>query len=177
MPNNVLTDSTRYVLFNHFLQNDFHLQNFRESIPAPSTSPDSQHLPFSSSQAMDTMISQLDKSSLRPMQKESYLCMAKCCDSSPSPTQLQQCCQQCERKVVSAQQTINATLRDFQDRLGRCVQRCQDVAQEGLSPSSSDKDVAKAQVRMRRCFVFLSFQNSTLFHFFTYSHNCFLSHL
>jgi hypothetical protein len=70
---------------------------------------------------------------------------------------------------VSAQQTINATLRDFQDRLGRCVQRCQDVAQEGLSPSSSDKDVAKAQVRMRRCFVFLSFQTqlSSIFHLFS----------
>lgn len=145
--------------------------------PSPHTSP--THNPsflYSSSQAMDTMISQLDKSSLRPMQKESYLCMSKCCDTSPTPNQLQQCCQQCERKVVSAQQTINATLRDFQDRLGRCVQRCQDVAQEGLSPSSSDKDVAKAQVRRMRSVV-LFFLGLKTHLSSTYSHNCFPSHI
>ena len=31
-------------------------------------------------QAMEGMVEGLDRSTMRPLQKESYLCMAKCCD-------------------------------------------------------------------------------------------------
>jgi hypothetical protein len=41
-------------------------------------------------QAMEKMVGVLDKSHLRPMQKESYLCMSRCCDSAAMPADLQQ---------------------------------------------------------------------------------------
>jgi len=50
-----------------------------------------------------------------------------------------------------AEQTVQVSLRDFQDRLQRCVQRCQDKAQELLPPKPSDKDVAKAQGVLANC--------------------------
>lgn len=39
-------------------------------------------------QAMETMVASLDRDHLRPLQKESYLCMAKCCDSANTPADL-----------------------------------------------------------------------------------------
>lgn len=39
------------------------------------------------------MVEGLDKSHMRPLQKEAYLCSARCCDSAPSQAALQQCCQ------------------------------------------------------------------------------------
>jgi Eukaryotic protein of unknown function (DUF842) len=41
-------------------------------------------------QAMEKMVGVLDKSHLRPMQKDSYLCMSKCCDTAGTPADLQQ---------------------------------------------------------------------------------------
>ena len=43
-------------------------------------------------QATEVMARKLDRESLRPMQKESYLCMAKCCDTAPGPAELQEWC-------------------------------------------------------------------------------------
>ena len=40
-----------------------------------------------------------------------------------------------------------ATLQDFQARMQRCVQRCQDEVQETLSTQPSEREIAKAQVR------------------------------
>ena len=36
------------------------------------------------------MVSSLDKTHLRPLQKESYLAIAKCCDVAPGLPELQQ---------------------------------------------------------------------------------------
>lgn len=40
-------------------------------------------------QAMERLVGVLDKSHLRLLQKESYLCMAKCCDTANTPADLQ----------------------------------------------------------------------------------------
>ena len=42
-------------------------------------------------------------------------------------------------------------MRDVQERLQRCVQRCQDKAQELLPAAPSEKDVAKAQGKLAAC--------------------------
>ena len=97
-------------------------------------------------QSMEQMVVDLDKTTLRPVQRESYLCMARCCDSADSPVQLQQCVQRCEQSIQARHAVIQATMGDFQNRLQRCVGRCQDAAQESLPASSGDKDIRKAQV-------------------------------
>lgn len=42
-------------------------------------------------------------------------------------------------------------MNDFQERLQRCVARCQDKAQETLPPQPSEKDIAKAQDKLANC--------------------------
>ena len=59
---------------------------------------------------------QLDKQAMRPLQKASFLCQAKCCDTAPSQAALQQCCGDCEQRVVVANQIINTSIREFQVR-------------------------------------------------------------
>ena len=57
---------------------------------------------------------ELDKQALRPLQKEAYGCMARCCDTAPTQQALQQCTNSCEQRVMAANQIINQAIRDFQ---------------------------------------------------------------
>eukprot|EP00887_Chlorella_sp_A99_P007707 scaffold20.g7707.t1 len=102
-------------------------------------------------QAVQKMVLQLEGSHLRPMQKESFLCSAKCCDTAPGPQELQQCINACERKVQVANNLVNSMMHDFQQRVQRCVQRCQDKAQEALPAQPSEKEIAKAQLALAEC--------------------------
>ena len=100
---------------------------------------------------MERMIAVLDKSHLRNLQKQSYLCMASCCDASDSARSLQDCCHDCERRVQIAEKIVQVSMNDFQERLQRCVKRCQDAAQESLPVNPSDSDIVKAQDSMAHC--------------------------
>ncbi|PRW57344.1 hypothetical protein C2E21_4029 [Chlorella sorokiniana] len=101
--------------------------------------------------AMEGMVDGLDRSMMRPLQKESYLCMAKCCDSAKDQAELQRCTASCEQRVQVVNSVINASMKEFQDRLQRCAQRCQDKAQEGLSATPSQKEIDKAQKGLANC--------------------------
>ena len=100
---------------------------------------------------MERMIAVLDKSHLRNLQKQSYLCMASCCDASDSARSLQDCCNDCERRVQIAEKIVQVSMNDFQERLQRCVKRCQDAAQESLPVNPSDSDIVKAQDSLAHC--------------------------
>jgi hypothetical protein len=100
---------------------------------------------------MERMIAVLDKSHLRNLQKQSYLCMASCCDASDSARSLQDCCHDCERRVQIAEKIVQVSMNDFQERLQRCVKRCQDAAQESLPVNPSDSDIVKAQDSLAHC--------------------------
>lgn len=51
-----------------------------------------------------------------------------------------------------AEQTVQVSLTDFQNRLQRGIQRCQDKAQEMLtSANPSDKEMQKAQDYLANC--------------------------
>jgi hypothetical protein len=100
---------------------------------------------------MERMISVLDKKHLRQMQKESYQCMARCCDEAETAGDLQHCCHGCERKVQIAEKIVQVSMNEFQERLQRCVSRCQDSAQESLPVNPTDKDVMKAQDVLANC--------------------------
>ena len=101
--------------------------------------------------SMEKLVQELDKRHLRPLLKESYVCMSKCCDTAEDSAALQNCCHDCERKVQLAEKTVQLQLNDFQNRLQRCVQRCQDSAQESLPSQPKDSDVSKAQDKLANC--------------------------
>ena len=101
--------------------------------------------------AMSKLVLELDIRHLRPLQRASFECMTRCCDTAEDTATLQNCCHDCERKVQLAEKTVQLTLNDFQQRLQRCVERCQDSAQESLPSQPKDSDVSKAQEKLADC--------------------------
>lgn len=93
---------------------------------------------------VEGLMSDLQKQRLIPMQKEAFLCSAKCCDASSPLPLIQQCTDRCQQPVILAQQVLYGELQDFQERMQRCLARCQDRAQEGLP---SDREPSEAQIR------------------------------
>ena len=52
---------------------------------------------------------------------------------------------------MEAEQKVKVHFEEFQLRYQRCIQRCQDVAVENLSPSSSERDRASAEASLQKC--------------------------
>ena len=50
-----------------------------------------------------------------------------------------------------AEQAVQVSMTDFQNRLQRGIQRCQDKAQEMLSANPSEKEINKAQDFLANC--------------------------
>mmetsp|Transcript_5011 Transcript_5011/g.13118 ORF Transcript_5011/g.13118 Transcript_5011/m.13118 type:complete len:144 (+) Transcript_5011:74-505(+) len=90
---------------------------------------------------------------LRPMQKKSFQCSARCCDEGSSRERLQQCYQQCTMPLLEAEQKIKVQMEDFQHRYQRCIQRCQDVAVEKLSATPSDAERKNAEASLQNCVI------------------------
>lgn len=99
------------------------------------------------SQDIAANMEKFEKSTIIPMQKQAYLCAAKCCDKAANTQQLHACIQDCERSVHAAQNAANQHVGQFQQRLQRCTVRCQDEAQEALPSSPSEAQLHTARVR------------------------------
>merc|ERR1711988_388613 len=92
------------------------------------------------SSALEGLAQDVEKKHFRPAQKAHFLCSAKCCDSAGYGQ-------------MQMEQIVTAQMGQFQERLQRCMVRCQDTAQEKLPSSPSDKQVAAAKSQMESCVV------------------------
>ena len=86
----------------------------------------------------------------KPLQKQGYLCMAKCCDADGNQEALQQCFARCNQPVEAAGQLYQAETQRFQGRIQRCASACQDTAQDlmqSMGPKAQEdpKQVAKVE--------------------------------
>jgi len=106
-------------------------------------------------QEIGDMMKDLDKQYYRPMQKKTYLCSAECMDHGHfSQEQLQQCVQRCSVPLQQAQQVQQQEMGQFQERLSRCAQSCQDVARDQLpidGSQPSDSFMEKLQRQVESC--------------------------
>lgn len=90
--------------------------------------------------AVESMFASLDTKFLRSIRKESYLCSAKCCDSTgSSQEQLQNCVERCSQPMASADQHISHELDRFQGRMTTCIKVCQDKVEAEQTPSSNQQ--------------------------------------
>ena len=96
---------------------------------------------------LEAMLSSVEDERLRPMRKQGFLAMAKCCDLS-DPTAYQQCLQKAQLPEQRASQVVQTELNDFQGRLQRAIATCQDDVKDEqrgarifFTPSSRDRDV------------------------------------
>jgi hypothetical protein len=96
--------------------------------------------------AVDDMLGNLSKSHIRPIQQQSFLCMAKCFDSAPTDAQVQNCLNNCGQKAQSCQSIIQNEMNQFQSRLQRCSEVCQDEAKESFTPSMRSDDPSQVSI-------------------------------
>ena len=87
---------------------------------------------------LEAMLASVEDERLRPMRKQGFLAMAKCCDLS-DPTAYQQCLQKAQLPEQRASQVVQTELNDFQGRLQRAIATCQDDVKDG-SRAASDQN-------------------------------------
>jgi hypothetical protein len=67
---------------------------------------------------------ELQIAGLIPLQKQAFVCSAKCCDTHKDMHHLQQCTVNCQQKVQAAHQVLYGTLESFQVRVCGHAQAC-----------------------------------------------------
>ncbi|VDM61418.1 unnamed protein product [Angiostrongylus costaricensis] len=106
--------------------------------------------------AVDSMIDEMDRSHLREMQKQMFLCSANCCDHKSSSREVvESCVEKCNSGMKNAQRTLEKELgglqevfcrsitggfcdevlvSPFQDQLSRCAMTCYDKLVQNFGP-------------------------------------------
>lgn len=101
---------------------------------------------------MGKMLDDVDRQVMRPVQKASYTCSAKCCDTAKDTEALGACIDACHTKSEKARSIVQAQINDFTQRLQRCMQGCQDQAKNSLPAiMASEADYNKANKIMQDC--------------------------
>ena len=95
---------------------------------------------------LEAMLASVEDERLRPMRKQGFLAMAKCCDLS-DPTAYQQCLQKAQLPEQRASQVVQGELNDFQSRLQRAIATCQDDVKDGPRAASDTTPYAVAASR------------------------------
>eukprot|EP00118_Oscarella_pearsei_P009880 m.58095 g.58095 ORF g.58095 m.58095 type:complete len:91 (+) comp34788_c0_seq3:207-479(+) len=65
------------------------------------------------SSAVENHANELEVSTFRPIQKEAFVCSAKCCDLPGDKEHVERCLQACLMPVSHAQQYIDAEMQQF----------------------------------------------------------------
>ncbi|GMF23436.1 unnamed protein product [Phytophthora lilii] len=105
-------------------------------------------------EAVTRMVDRLDRPILRGMQRDGYLCAAKVFENkSWSSEQLAAAVERCQMPTQQINQFMQQEMQNFQNRIQRCAQDCQDKAQDALPAggSPSEKQIARAQQDMDKC--------------------------
>lgn len=85
--------------------------------------------------AVDTMIDEIDRNHLREMQKQMFLCSAKCCDHKTTSREIvESCVEKCNSGMKNAQRTLEKELGGLQDQLSRCAMTCYDKLVQNYGP-------------------------------------------
>ena len=102
--------------------------------------------------AVDEMLDQLERTELRPILRQAYLNCAKCLDdTTATKDQLSNCQAAAFHPPQQIQQTISNEMNNFQNRLSRCAQQCQDEARDNLTIDSTPQQSALLQMQMDGC--------------------------
>lgn len=102
---------------------------------------------------VDNMLRRVSTKYVRPIQKESYLCSARCCEPNFSDAQAQQCLEGCGQPINQLQSVMEREMNSFQSRLQRCSQMCQDEANDKITPEmrSNPAKLAGIEQSMLKC--------------------------
>jgi hypothetical protein len=105
-------------------------------------------------EAVNKMVDRLDRNILRSMQRDGYLCAAKVFENkSWNSEQLAAAVERCQMPTQQINQFMQQEMQNFQNRIQRGVQDCQDKAQDALlaGGNPSETQMARAQKDMEAC--------------------------
>uniref|UniRef100_A0A914WN54 Uncharacterized protein n=2 Tax=Plectus sambesii TaxID=2011161 RepID=A0A914WN54_9BILA len=81
-----------------------------------------------------------------------HRCAATCCDDQSSGMEsVQRCMEQCQSKLMKAQQVLEGEMNDFQMRLMRCAQTCQDKVKTQVGPNTPESELPKYHAQLDSC--------------------------
>eukprot|EP00884_Botryococcus_braunii_P020453 jgi/Botrbrau1/7091/Bobra.0165s0113.1 len=89
--------------------------------------------------------------SLNKIRKQAYLCSAQCCDTSRSSEDLNVCLVRCSQPIEAANKFVDGSMKNFQERMLRCLAVCEDRARAVLSSKPSEAEQSRAQAIMLAC--------------------------
>ncbi|TKR68115.1 hypothetical protein L596_024147 [Steinernema carpocapsae] len=102
--------------------------------------------------AVDGLIDDLDKNSLRNMQKEMFICSSKCCeDKTNTRESIEKCVDYCNSGMKKAQNVLENELSMLQNDLSRCAMKCYDDARGQMQSGSSKKDELAITKGLDKC--------------------------
>ena len=104
--------------------------------------------------AVSQMVDRLDRTLLRALQRDGYLCAATVFEkTSWSSDQLAAAVERCQRPTTQINQYMQQEMQHLQNRVQRCAQECQDTAKDALPTSGnpSEAQITHAQKNMEKC--------------------------
>ena len=88
----------------------------------------------------------IGKAHLRALRKESFLCSAKCCDSTDTHENLRTCVEVCQQRPAEVEKALAAELQQFHGRLQQCVLACKEDEAAAL-PKLPEKLAGNAKLQ------------------------------
>lgn len=85
-------------------------------------------------EAVDALIDDIDKSHLRVLQKQMFLCSSDCYDKAVSREIVESCVERCNKPLKKASKVVQKEMDDLQGQLSRCGMTCYDKAQQKFGP-------------------------------------------
>lgn len=85
-------------------------------------------------------------------QGKMHRCAASCCDDQSSSMEaVQRCMEVCQTPLMKAQHLLESEMNDFQARLTRCAQTCQDKIKAQVGPNTKDSELPKFHSQLDTC--------------------------
>ena len=85
-----------------------------------------------------TVIDDIDRSLVRPIARQAYVCVVQCYDKAGktgSSQHLEQCSRQCQLRHQQASAMVQDEIGNFQNRLNRATMQCNDEATDMMTPN------------------------------------------
>ena len=107
-------------------------------------------------EGVNAMVEQIQAHKTNPMQKLMYLKMADCCDLKQQSA-MQSCLERASMPVQVAQNIIQNEMSQFENRIARCSQDCNDQVrdqfanQDVSNPKIQEQAMKKANACMSTC--------------------------
>ncbi|XP_071828555.1 protein FAM136A-like [Apostichopus japonicus] len=103
-------------------------------------------------ESFSRMVDDIDRSVFRKMQREMYLCSARCCENPQyQMSDVQSCAERCSQPIQQGQNYMQQEFNDFLDRVKRCDMQCLNDVKDRLGASVGGAQTDKLMQELEGC--------------------------